>query len=227
MRYVDVGEGDPTPFLHGNPTSSCLWRNIIPHVRGQACCVAVDLIGMGRSDNPDAPYRYDDHYRYLSGFIDALGIGPNLALVIHDWGSGLGPMGARTPKDVEAIAFMETMIRGLSLGDMPGSLKVAMTLMRAPGTGWLMISAANIFLKRMLPDLTYATISPEALAYYQPAFPTIASRRSVRRWPEELPLDGFPAENAGVVDSYHGWLAETDVPKLLLHGDKGISRKLT
>ncbi len=90
MRYVDVGEGDPILFLHGNPVSSYLWRNIIPHLSGQGRCIAVDLIGMGKSDHPDIAYRYDDHYRYLSGFIDAVGIGSNVTLVIHDWGSALG-----------------------------------------------------------------------------------------------------------------------------------------
>jgi haloalkane dehalogenase len=144
MHCVDVGEGDPILFLHGNPTSSYLWRNNSPHVSGQARCVAVDLIGLGKSDHPDIPCRNGDHYRHLSGFIDALGIRPNVTLVIQDWGPGLGFRWAHEhQQDVKAVAFMEAMIRGLSLGDIPGSLKVAMKLMRAPGTGRLMISAAN------------------------------------------------------------------------------------
>ena len=226
MHYIDVGEGDPILFLHGNPTSSYLWRNVIPHLSGQGRCVAVDLIGMGKSDHPDIAYRYDDHYRYLCGFIDALGIGTNLTLVIHDWGSGLGFRWAHNHEhDVKAIAFMEAMIRGLSLDDMPGSLRIAMRMMRAPGSGWLMISVANIFLKKMLPDLTYAKISPEALAYYRSAFPTIASRKAVRQWPRELPLDGAPADNAAIVDAYHQWLIQTDVPKLLFYGNAGVAIK--
>ncbi|RLE15978.1 MAG: haloalkane dehalogenase [Actinobacteria bacterium] len=226
MHYVDVGEGDPILFLHGNPTSSYLWRNIIPHLSGQGRCVAVDLIGMGKSDHPDISYRYDDHYRYLCGFIDALGIGSNLTLVIHDWGSGLGFRWAHDhEQDVRAIAFMEAMIRGLSLDDMPGSLRLAMRMMRMPGTGWLMISAANIFLKKMLPDLTYAEISPEALAYYRSAFPTVASRKAILQWPRELPLDGSPADNAVVVEAYRQWLTHTEVPKLLFHGNAGVAIK--
>lgn len=226
MHYVDVGEGDPILFLHGAPTSSYLWRNIIPYLSGQARCVAVDLIGMGKSDHPDIPYRYDDHYRYLSKFIDALGIGSNLTLVLHDWGSGLGFRWAYDhQQDVRAIAFMEAMIRVLSLDDMPGSLRMGMRMMRAPGTGWLMINAGNIFLRKMLPDLTYATISPEALAYYRSAFPTIASRDSLRGWPRELPLDGVPADNAAVVEAYVEWLTRTDVPKLLFHGNAGVAIK--
>ncbi len=105
------------------------------------------------------------------------------------------------------------MIRGLSLDDPPGSLRVAMRMMRVPGTGWLMISAANIFPKKMLPDLTYAKMSPEALAFCRSAFPTIASRKSVGQWPREQPLDGVPADNASVVEAYRQWLTQTDVPK--------------
>ena len=226
MHHVDVGEGDPILFLHGNPTSSYLWRNIIPHLSGQARCVAVDLIGMGKSDHPDIAYRYDDHYRYLCGFIDALGIGSNLTLVIHDWGSGLGFRWAHDHEQgVKAIAFMEAMIRGMSLDDMPGSLRMAMRLMRAPGTGWVMISGANIFLKKMLPDLTYAEISPDALAYYRSAFPTVASRKAVRQWPREVPLDGVPADNTAVVDAYRDWLTRTEVPKLLFYGNAGVAIK--
>ncbi len=148
MHYIDVGEGDPILFLHGNPTSSYLWRNIIPHLSGQGRCIAPNLIGMGKSDHPDIPYRYDDHYRYVSGFIDALDIGSNLTLVIHDWGSGLGFRWAHDHEgSVKAIAFMEAMIRTMSLDDMPGSLRVAFRMMRAPVLGWLMISVANIFIK--------------------------------------------------------------------------------
>jgi haloalkane dehalogenase len=226
MHYVDVGEGDPILFLHGNPTSSYLWRNIIPYLDGQARCVAVDLIGMGKSDHPDIAYRYDDQYRYLCGFIDALGIGSNLTLVIHDWGSGLGFRWARENEaDVRGIAFMEAMIRPLSLDDMPGSLRMAMRMMRAPGTGWMMISAGNIFLKKMLPDLTHADISPEALSYYRSAFPTVASRKAVRMWPRELPLDGKPADNTAIVEDYRQWLTRTEIPKLLFYGNAGVAIK--
>jgi haloalkane dehalogenase len=226
MHYVDVGEGDTILFLHGSPTSSYLWRNIIPHLSGQARCIAVDLIGMGQSDHPDIPYRYDDHYRYLTGFIDALDIGSNLTLVIHDWGSALGFRWAHDhPEDVRAIAFMEGMIRGLSLDDMPGSLRMAMRMMRWPGTGWLMISAGNIFMKKLLPDLTYAEISPDALAYYRSAFPTTASRRALRQWPREVPLDGTPEDNTAVVEAYREWLTHTDIPKLLFYGNAGVAIK--
>ncbi len=226
MHYIDVGEGDPILFLHGNPTSSYLWRNIIPHLSSQGRCIAPDLIGMGKSDHPDIPYRYDDHYRYVSGFISALGIGSNLTLVIHDWGSALGFRWAHEhERGVKAIAFMEAMVRTMSLDDLPGSLRVAFRMMRSPGIGWLMISVANIFVKKMLPDLTHAKMSPEALAYYAAAFPTVASRKAVRQWPAEVPLDGSPADNATVVEAYREWLTRTEVPKLLFYGNAGVAIK--
>ena len=226
MHYVDVGEGEPILFLHGNPTSSYLWRNIIPHLSGQGRCIAVDLVGMGKSDHPDIGYRYDDHYRYVSGFIDALEIGSNLTLVIHDWGSALGFRWAHEHEtSVKAIAFMEAMVRPLTFDDMPGSLRIAFRMMRSPGVGWLMISVANIFIKKMLPDLTHAKMSREALAYYASAFPTIASRKAVRQWPAEVPLNGKPADNAAIVEAYREWLTRTELPKLLFHGNAGIAIK--
>jgi haloalkane dehalogenase len=226
MHYIDEGEGDPILFLHGNPMSSYLWRNIIPHLSGQGRCIAPDLIGMGKSDHPDIPYRFDDQYRYLSAFIEALDLGSDVTLVIHDWGSGLGFRWAHEhAADVKAIAFMEAMIKTLSLDDMPGSLRLAMRMMRAPVTGWLMVSVGNIFLRKMIPDLTHTKLSPEALAYYRSAYPTIASRRAVLQWPRELPLDGKPAGNVAVVEAYRQWLTETQVPKLLFYGEQGIAIK--
>lgn len=122
--YIDEGEGDPILFLHGNPTSSYLWRNIIPHLSGQGRCIAPDLIGMVKSDHPDSAYRYDDQYRYLSGFIENLGIGSNVTLVLHDWGSGLGFRWAHDhADDVKAIAFMQAMIKTMSFADMPRSFR--------------------------------------------------------------------------------------------------------
>ncbi|MHA1548884.1 MAG: haloalkane dehalogenase [Alphaproteobacteria bacterium] len=226
MHYVEIGEGDPILFIHGNPTSSYLWRNIIPHVSGQARCIAVDLIGMGKSDHPDIAYRYDDQYRYLNAFIDALGIGSNLTLVIHDWGSGLGFRWAHEhANDVRAIAFMEGMIRPMSYADLPGSLKVVMRLMRTSFFNWLMVGVGNLFLRKLLPDLTHGKMRPETLAYYRSAYPSVASRRAVRQWPREVPFDGQPADNHAVVAAYREWLTRTDIPKLLLHVDDGVSIK--
>ena len=222
MHYIEEGEGDPILFLHGNPTSSYLWRNIIPHLIGQGRCIAPDLIGMGKSDHPDIPYRYDDHYRYVSGFIEALGIGSNLTLVIHDWGSGLGFRWAHeNESSVKAIAFMEAMIAPLTWEKMPADFRLAFRLMRSPGIGWLMIAVANMFIKKMLPDATHRKISPEAQAYYASAFSSIASRKSVRQWPMEVPISGKPADNVAVIQAYNAWLTQTQLPKILFHGSPG------
>ncbi|MGI9623754.1 MAG: haloalkane dehalogenase [Acidimicrobiales bacterium] len=222
MHYIDVGEGDPVLFLHGNPTSSYLWRNIIPHLSGQARCIAPDLIGMGKSAHPDIPYRYDDHYRYVSGFIDAMDIGSNLTLVIHDWGSGLGFRWAHEHEDqVKAICFMEAVVSPIEWDDMPSDFRMAFRMMRTPGVGWVLISVGNMFVKKMLPDATHGELSDGAKEYYASAFPTISSRKAVRQWPCEVPISGKPADNVAVISAYNQWLTETDTPMLLCYGEPG------
>ena len=222
MHYIDVGHGDPVLFLHGNPTSSYLWRNIIPHLSGQARCIAPDLIGMGKSDHPDIPYRYDDQYHYVKGFVEALGLGSNVTLVIHDWGSGLGFRWAHEHEDrVKGIAFMEAMLEPLSWSKLPTDAKVAIRMMRTPGIGWLMASVGNLFIKKMLPDMVHRDLDDEAKAYYASAFPTVSSRKAVRQWPSEIPIDGKPADNFATIDAFSKWLQHTELPKLLFHGSPG------
>ena len=226
MHYIDEGSGDPILFLHGNPTSNYLWRNIIPHVSGQGRCIAPDLIGMGKSDRPRITYTYEDHVRYISAFVEALGIGKNLTLVIHDWGSMIGFLwAARNPQAVRAVAYMEASMRPLSIKDMPGGLAVAFRMMRAPVTGWLMAGAANMLVRKLLPDLTQATMSPEIRKVYRDTYPTIASRRAIIRFPKEVPLDGKPEISVRNVEDYVKWLKETEVPKLLFYGDQGVAIK--
>ncbi len=228
MHYIEEGEGAPILFIHGNPASSYLWRNIIPHLRQQGRCIALDLIGMGKSEHPKIGYTYDDQSRYLNGFIEALGIGQDLTLVIHDWGSILGfRWASENPDKVRAVAFMEAMVRPLSYADLPGSLKVGMRVMRAPFFNWLLVGVGNVFLKQLLPDLTFRPMDPEVLKHYQASFPTIASRRAVRQFPVEVPFDGHPAHNGETVTKYIEWIARTDVPMLLLHGDDGVAIKAT
>ena len=222
MHYVDVGTGDPILFLHGNPTSSYLWRNIIPYLSDQGRCIAPDLIGMGKSDHPDIPYRYDDQYKYVSGFVDALDLGSNITLVIHDWGSGLGFRWAHEHEQrVKGIAFMEAMLEPLTWDVMPAQAKVAIRMMRAPGMGWLMASVGNLFIKKMLPDMVHRDLSSEEQAYYASAFPTVSSRKAVRQWPREIPIAGKPADNAATVGAFAEWLRQTDLPKILFHASPG------
>lgn len=226
MHYVDVGEGETILFLHGNPTSSYLWRNVIPHLQGQARCIAVDLIGMGKSARPDIDYTFDEQYAYLAAFIEKLGIGDNLTLVIHDWGSGLGlRWAADHPDQVRAVGFMEAMVRPLSTSDLPGSLRTAMKMMRTEPFNWLLVGVANLFLRKMLPDLTHATMSGEVLAHYASYYPTVASRRAVRQWPKEVPFDGNPDHNYRTQLRFIEWLQTSEVPKILLYGDDGVAIK--
>lgn len=226
MHYVEAGEGAPIVFIHGNPASSYLWRNIIPHLQDQGRCIALDLIGMGKSDRPDIDFTYDDQSKYLAGFIDALDLGDDITLVIHDWGSMLGfRWASENPERVRAIAFMEAMVRPLSYADLPGGLKVGMRVMRNPLFNWLLVGVGNAFLRTMLPSLTYRELSPEVLARYRADYPTVASRKAVRMFPREVPFDGAPARSYEIVTGYIEWIARTEVPMLLLHGDDGVAIK--
>jgi haloalkane dehalogenase len=221
MHYVDTGQGDPILFLHGNPTSSYLWRNIIPSVTAQGRALAPDLIGMGKSDKPDLSYRFHDHYRYLQGFIDALDL-TNITLVVHDWGSGLGfHFAAQNPERVKAIAFMEAMLRPLAWSDFPPDFRRGFQLMRTPGIGWLMISVANGFVKQVLPQATVRELTAAEKRIYAAPFPTIASRKPVRQWPLEIPIDGKPADMQEVISGYSQWLQASPVPKLLFYAQPG------
>ena len=224
MHYLEAGEGDPIVFLHGNPTSSYLWRNVIPHLAEQGRCIAPDLIGMGRSDKPDIAYRYDDQYRYLSAFLDQMDLGDNVTLVLHDWGSGLGFRWANEHRDqVKGLAFMEAMVRPLTWDRIPKDARVAIRMMRFRPMGWLMSSVGNVFIKKMLPDMIHRELPDEVKAAYAEPYPTIASRRAVTQWPRELPIDNSPADNAAHVDDFAEWLHTSDVPKLLFTADPGAA----
>ena len=221
MHFIEEGEGEPILFLHGNPTSSYLWRNIIPHLTPHARCIAPDLIGMGRSDRPDLEYRFFDHSRYVDGFIEALGL-ENVTLVLHDWGSGLGFHYARRhATNIRALAFMESIVRPSSWSAFPKDYKVGFRLMRTPGVGWFMISVMNAFVKQILPQAIVRDLSPEETAHYEAPYPTVGSRKPVRQWPCEIPIDGKPADVHSAVADYSRWLQETDLPKLLFHASPG------
>jgi haloalkane dehalogenase len=225
MHYVDEGEGDPILFLHGNPTSSYLWRNVIPHVAPFARAIAPDLIGMGRSEKlsgkPKPAYRFFDHVPYVEGFIEALGL-RNVTLVLHDWGSALGFHYARRHEDnVRGLAFMEAIVRPWRWSEFPSGWKSVFRLFRTPGPGELLILGLNLFVRGVLPMATVRKLSPEELAFYAEPYPTLASRRPVLRWPREIPINGRPADVQEAVEAYGHWLEETPLPKLLLHARPG------
>lgn len=221
MHYIEEGKGDPVLFLHGNPTSSYLWRNIIPYLSSQARCIAPDLIGMGQSDKPDIPYRFFDHYRYVEDFIEQMGL-KNITLVIHDWGSGLGFHYARQhPENIKGIAFMEAIYRPMSWEDFPMDFKVGFKLMRTPYIGWAMISGMNVFVRQVLPQAIVRKLSDEEMRRYSEPYPTVASRKPVRQWPCEIPIDGEPADVHQAVSDYYLWLQQTTIPKLFFYAHPG------
>ena len=221
MHYVDVGEGEVVLFLHGQPTSSYLWRNIIPHLQKEARCIAPDLIGMGKSDKPDIGYTFEEHYAYLEAFIKKLNL-TNITLVIHDWGSGLGFHYANNHRNnVKGIAFMEALIKTMNWEDFPKGYKMAFKMIRAPFIGWFMLSVANMFLKKIVPDSIVRKLSKEEFDHYLEPYPTIASRKPVRVWPTQIPINGKPSRMYDIISSYNSWLMESEIPKLCLYAHPG------
>ena len=197
MHYVEEGAGDPILFLHGNPTSSYLWRNIIPHLSGQGRCIAPDLVGFGKSDKPDIGYRFFDHVSYVDGFIERLGL-ENITFVIHDWGSALGFHYAMRHEDnVKGLAFIEAFLGTWSWKNFPiKDVKTAFRMFRTPGVGWIMIVPMNAFLKRVLPKQVVRMLTDEELDRYKEPFPTLRSRKPIWRMPLDVPIDGKPADVA-------------------------------
>lgn len=226
MHYVEQGSGDPVLFIHGNPTSCYLWRNVMPHLASGARCLALDLIGMGRSDKPALDYRLVDHARYLDGFIAALGL-ERLTLVLHDWGSALGFHYARRhAANVRGIAFMEAIVRPLTWDEWPRTVRALFQQFRAPEVGWDLVVNRNAFVEQVLPGAIMRKLTGEEMARYREPFTDPAARRPVWRWPNEIPVDGEPADVTSLVGEYSTWLGSSSVPKLLLHAQPGaILRK--
>lgn len=221
IHYVEKGEGQPILFLHGNPTSSYLWRNIIPYASQHGRAIALDLIGMGKSDKPDLAYRFADHVPFVDGFIDALGL-KDVTLVIHDWGSALGFHYAhRHPENVSGIAFMEAVIRPMKWSAFPRDFKIGFKLMRTPGIGWLMISGLNMFVNKILPSAVVRKLSAQEMEHYRAPYPTVRSRKPLRQWPCEIPIEGTPDDVHQIVDGYSRWLSDTDIPMILFYGTPG------
>jgi haloalkane dehalogenase len=192
MHYVEEGSGDPVLFLHGNPTSSYLWRNIIPYAARVGRAVAPDLIGMGRSDKPDIDYSFFDHVRYVDGFIDALDL-RDITFVVHDWGSALGFHYARRhERNVKGIAFMEAILRPYTWNDWPEQARGLFQAFRTPETGWDLIANRNVFVEDVLPGSVVRKLTDEEMDRYRAPFPTPESRKPVWRWPNEIPVDGQP-----------------------------------
>lgn len=222
MHYVDEGSGDPVLFLHGNPTSSYLWRNIIPHLTPLARCIAPDLIGMGKSEAPDIEYRFFDHVKYIDGFIEALGL-ERLTLVIHDWGSALGfHYAMRQAGNVKGIAFMEAILMPTPDWDtFPDAIREIFRAFRTPEIGWELIVTRNLFIERVLPGGVARGLTDEEMTHYRAPYIDPSRRTPLWRWPNELPIAGEPAAVVKVAADYNAWLAQTDCPKLFFYASPG------
>jgi len=218
MAYVDVGisSGSAIVFLHGNPTSSYLWRNIIPHVSSKSRCVAPDLIGFGDSDKVTGlEYRVVDHQRYLDAFLDAILPTEKLTLVIHDWGSALGFDWARRHEDrVIGIAFMEFILPVDSWDMLPKIVADNFRPFRDPKLGRDLLIDQNVFIEKVLPLGILRQLTSEEMTHYRRPFLEPASREPVWRLPNEIPIEGKPADVLEIAQKYIAWLLETDVPKL-------------
>lgn len=226
MAYVERGEGDAIVFLHGNPTSSYLWRNIMPHVEHLGRCIAPDLIGMGDSEKLDQPgagsYRFVEHRRYLDALLEQLALGERVTLVVHDWGSALGFDWANRHRDrLRGIAYMEAIVRPMSWAEWPEPVKPIFSGFRSEA-GEEMILEKNIFVERVLPGSILRELSHAEMAEYRRPFAEPGEdRRPTLTWPREIPLDGEPADVVEIVQSYADWMAANELPKLFVNADPG------
>jgi haloalkane dehalogenase len=223
MAYIDEGRGDSIVFVHGNPTSSFLWRNVIPHLVPGGRCLVPDLVGMGDSDRTlDGSYRFKDHSRHLDEWFEAVVPEGQVTLVLHDWGSALGFYWAhRHPERVKGLAYMEAIVRPLTWADWPEQARRVFQGFRSPA-GEEMVLEKNVFVERVLPGSVLRSLTEEEMAVYRrPYLEAGESRRPTLTWPREIPVDGYPADVTDIVSEYGQWLSTSEVPKLFVNADPG------
>lgn len=222
ISYIDTGAGDPVVFLHGNPTSSFLWRNIIPWLSKHRRCLAPDLAGMGQSGkSPDKRYQFTDHVAYLDAWFEAVGLKKNIVLVLHDWGSALGFHRAfRHPEQIQGIAYMEAIVQPRRWEDFPPGRD---TIFRAllSDKGEEMIMKNNFFIETVLPKSIIRKLDDAEMEAYRAPFREEADRLPTLIFPRSLPIDGAPADIAAIVEAYGQWMAKNDLPKLLISATPG------
>ena len=219
MAFVDVGEGDPIVFLHGNPTPSYLWRNIVPYLLPFGRCLAPDYVGMGNSgEAPDGSYRFVDHQRYLDAWFERMGLTKNVILVMHDWGSALGFYWAqRHPERVKAIVYMEGIVRPFMSWDEWPAVTRAFFQAQRTAEGEDLILQKNLFIEYLLP---LRGISKEAIEVYRRYYRNPGpARQPMLTWTRELPIEGEPEDVVRIVDSYASWLSTSQTPKLFIDAE--------
>jgi haloalkane dehalogenase len=226
MAVIDAGEGKAIVFQHGNPTSSYLWRNVMPHCEGLGRLVACDLIGMGDSDKlvPAGPHRYSyaEQREYLFALWDKLDLGDDIVLVMHDWGSALGFEWARLNAGrVAGLAYMEALVMPLAWEDWPQQARRAFQGFRSPA-GEELILANNMFVERVLPGSILRRLSEAEMAEYRRPFANAGEdRRPTLSWPRQIPIAGAPTEVVAIVEDYARWLSASSLPKLFLNAEPG------
>ena len=223
ISYVDTGQGDPIVFLHGNPTSSYLWRNIIPYIKPLGRCLAPDLMGMGDSGpSPNGEYRFADHSALLDKWFEDMSLNRNVTLVIHDWGSALGFHWAkRYPERVKGIVYMEAIVRPVSWEEWPDAARQVFQGFRSPA-GEDMVLEKNVFVERVLPGSVLRQLTDKEMEVYRrPFLETGESRRPTLTWPRDIPIDGEPADVVQLVSEYAEWLSRSPIPKLFINAEPG------
>ena len=226
MAYVEAGEGAPIVFLHGNPTSSYLWRNIIPHLEDLGRCIAPDLIGMGDSEKLEksgpGSYRFVEHREYLDALLDLLGVSQDVTLVVHDWGSALGFDWANRHREaVRGIAYMEAIVKPLTWDEWPKAAKGVFQAFRSPA-GEKLVLEENTFVEQVLPTSVLRKLGEDEMAVYRrPFLAPGESRRPTLTWPREIPIEGEPADVSEIVGAYGAWLHASPLPKLFIDAEPG------
>jgi len=226
MAYVEIGQGNPIVFQHGNPTSSYLWRNIIPHLANQGRCIAVDLIGMGDSDKLDnsgeKTYLYEEHRDFLFKTWEKLGIKNNVTMIVHDWGSALGfDWAYQNPKSIQGIAYMEAIVRPVTWEEWPELARNIFQGFRS-NAGEKLILEKNLFIEGVLPNSIIRNLSKKEMdVYREPFLKSGEDRRPTLSWPREIPIDGSPKNMVEIVSRYAKWLKNSDIPKLFINAEPG------
>ncbi len=226
MAYVETGRGDPIVFLHGNPTSSYLWRNVMPRVAPRGRCIALDLIGMGDSakldDSGPGRYRFVEHREYLDAALAALGVTSNVVWVVHDWGSALGFDWANRHREAtRGIAYMEALVRPVTWAEWPEAARRVFQGFRSDA-GETMVLENNVFVERVLPGSILRRLTEAEMAVYRTPYAEPGeSRRPTLTWPREIPIDGEPEDVTRIVRDYAEWMCVNDIPKLFVNADPG------
>ena len=226
MAYVEMGEGSPIVFQHGNPTSSYLWRNVMPMLAHRGRCVALDLIGMGDSDKLIDPgpgsYTYAEQRQYFDKALAALGVGDDVVLIVHDWGSALGfDWAQRHPQSVRGICYMEAIVRPLTWDEFPDRSRGIFQGFRSEA-GEGMVLENNLFVERVLPGSVLRELSEEEMSVYRRPFTEPGEgRRPTLTWPRQIPIEGEPADVTDIVETYAEWLEKSKIPKLFINAEPG------